>query len=62
MMNGTEDDVIDYIEDCRKKFRKMPPEDIIFPRSVSDVNKHKSHSSIYTKGDVPIHVRGASSI
>jgi len=58
MMNGTEDDVIDYIEECRKKFRKMPPEDIAFPRSVSDVNKHKSHSSIYAKG-APIHVRGA---
>ena len=58
MMNGTEDDVIDYIEDCRKKFNKMPPEDIAFPRSVSDVNKHKSHSSIYAKG-APIHVRGA---
>ena len=35
MMNGTEDDVIDYIEECRKKFNKMPPEDIAFPRSVS---------------------------
>jgi len=58
MMNGTEDDVIDYIEECRTKFRKMPPEDIAFPRSVSDVNKHKSHSSIYAKG-APIHVRGA---
>ena len=58
MMNGTEDDVIDYIEECRKKFNKMPPEDIAFPRSVSDVNKHKSHSSIYAKG-APIHVRGA---
>ena len=58
MMNGTEDDVIDYIEECRKKFNKMPPEDIAFPRSVSDVNKHKSHASIYAKG-TPIHVRGA---
>ena len=58
MMNGTEDDVIDYIEDCRKKFNKMPPEDIAFPRSISDVTKHKSYSSIYAKG-APIHVRGA---
>ena len=58
MMNGTEDDVIDYIEDCRKKFNKMPPEDIAFPRSISDVTKHKSYASIYAKG-APIHVRGA---
>jgi len=58
MMNGTEDDVIDYIEECRKKFNKMPPEDIAFPRSISDVTKHKSYSTIYAKG-APIHVRGA---
>ena len=43
---------------CRKKFRTLPPEEISFPRSVSDVVKYKSHSSIYIKG-TPIHVRGA---
>ncbi|MHA2023780.1 MAG: DNA polymerase domain-containing protein, partial [Candidatus Thorarchaeota archaeon] len=58
MMNGTEDEVIDFIEESRKKFNKMQPEDIAFPRSVSDVKKHKSHSTIYGKG-TPIHVRGA---
>jgi len=58
MMNGTEDEVINFIEDSRKKFNKMRPEDIAFPRSVSDVKKHKSHSTIYGKGS-PIHVRGA---
>ena len=58
MMGGTEDEVIDFIDDARAKFKKMPPEDISFPRTVSDVNKHKSHSTIYAKG-TPIHVRGA---
>jgi len=58
MMGGTEDDVIDFIDNARAKFKKMPPEDIAFPRTVSDVNKHKSHSSIYAKG-TPIHCRGA---
>jgi DNA polymerase elongation subunit (family B) len=58
MMNGTEDEVIEFIEDSRKKFRKMQPEDIAFPRSVSDVKKHRNHSTIYGKGS-PIHVRGA---
>ena len=58
MMGGTEDDVINFIDDARAKFKKMPPEDIAFPRTVSDVNKHKSHSSIYAKG-TPIHCRGA---
>jgi len=58
MMNGTEDEVIKFIEDSRKKFRNLPPEEIAFPRSVSDVNKYKSNNMIYTKG-TPIHVRGA---
>jgi len=58
MMTGTEDDVIKFIDDSRQKFNKLSPEDIAFPRSVSDVKKHKSHSTIYAKGS-PIHVRGA---
>ena len=58
MMNGTEDEVIDFIDASRKKFRKLPPEEIAFPRSVSDVTKYKSASMIYAKG-TPIHVRGA---
>ena len=58
MMNGTEDEVIKFIENSRKKFRKLPPEEIAFPRSVSDVTKYKSSNMIYMKG-TPIHVRGA---
>jgi DNA polymerase elongation subunit (family B) len=58
MMNGTEDDVIKFIDDARKKFKSLPPEDISFPRTVSDVKKYKAHSTIYGKG-TPIHARGA---
>ena len=58
MMSGSEDDMIDYIDNCRKKFKSLPPEEISFPRSVSDVTKFKSSSDIYSKG-TPIHVRGA---
>jgi len=58
MMSGTEDEVIDYIERCRKEFKSLPPEDISFPRSVSDVSKYRCTSNIYIKG-TPIHVRGA---
>jgi len=58
IMTGTEDDVIEFIDDCRQKFREMPPEDISFPRSVSEVDKYKGMSTIYTKG-TPIHCRGA---
>ena len=58
MMSGTENEVIVYIEKCREKFEKLPPEQISFPRSVSDVQKYQSPATIYSKG-TPIHVRGA---
>jgi len=58
MMNGTEDEVIDFIDKCRREFKKLPPEDIAFPRSASDVVKYKASSTIYAKG-TPIHIRGA---
>lgn len=58
LMTSTEDDVIDYIDNCRKEFKKLTPEEVSFPRSVSDVQKYKSNSDIYTKG-TPIHCRGA---
>jgi len=58
MMSGTEDDVIDFIDKSREKFKSLPPEQISFPRSASDVQKYQSSSDIYIKG-TPIHVRGA---
>jgi len=58
MMSGTEEDVIDFIDKSRAEFKKMPPEQISFPRSVSDVQKYKGSSEIYVKG-TPIHARGA---
>ena len=58
MMNGTEDEVIDYIDACRKEFKTLAPEDIAFPRTASDVRKYQASSTIYAKG-TPIHIRGA---
>ncbi len=58
MMNGTEEDVIDFIDNCRDEFKKMPPEVIAFPRTASDVRKYHSSSNIYAP-KTPIHVRGA---
>ena len=58
MMSGTEEDVIDFIDKSRAEFKSLPPEQISFPRSASDVVKYKSSSDIYVKG-TPIHIRGA---
>jgi DNA polymerase elongation subunit (family B) len=58
IMTKTEDDLIDYIDQSRKKFNSLSVEEISFPRTVNDVVKHKAVNTIYGKG-TPIHVRGA---
>ena len=58
IMTTDEETTQKYIEDCRNKFNELPPEDIAFPRGVSDINKWKDSRAIYKKG-CPIHVRGA---
>jgi DNA polymerase elongation subunit (family B) len=57
IMTKTEDDLISYIDSCRKKFYALPPEDISFPKTANNINKYKSFSGIYEK-KCPIHVRG----
>ena len=57
MMNGTEDDLISYIDSFRNTFENLPPEDIAFPRSVNGLRKYKASTTVYTKG-TPLHVRG----
>ncbi len=58
MMNGTEEDVINFIDKCREEFKNLPPEEIAFPRTASDVRKYHSSSTIYAQ-KTPIHIRGA---
>ena len=58
MMSGTEEQVIDFIDKCREEFKKLPPEQIAFPRTASDVRKYYSSSTIYAH-KTPIHIRGA---
>ncbi len=58
MMSGTEEDVIEFIDKCREEFKKMPPEQVAFPRTASDVRKYHSSSNIYAP-KTPIHIRGA---
>ena len=40
MMSGTEEDVINFIDKCREEFKSLPPEQIAFPRTASDVRKY----------------------
>jgi len=58
IMTADEATVQREIEQLRKKFWTLPPEDIAFPRGVSDMEKYMDKSSLYKSG-TPIHVRAA---
>jgi len=57
MMDGTENDLVSFIDSFRKTFEDLPPEDIAFPRSVNGLRKYKASTTVYSKG-TPLHVRG----
>jgi len=57
MMDGTENDLVSFIDSFRKIFENLPPEDIAFPRSVNGLRKYKASTTVYSKG-TPLHVRG----
>jgi len=58
IMNGTEDDAIQYIDDFREEFKTLNAEDIFFPRSVRGMKKYHDAAQLYKKG-TPVHVKGA---
>ena len=58
IMNGTENDAIDYIDKFREEFSTLDAEDIFFPRSVRGISKYHDAAHLYKKG-TPIHVKGA---
>ncbi|MBC8430064.1 MAG: DNA polymerase [Pelagibacteraceae bacterium] len=58
IMNKDEATLIQFIEDFRKHFKTLPPEEIAYPRSCNNLKKYSSTKDIYLKG-CPIHVRGA---
>ena len=47
-----------FIREFKKEFAQLPPEEVSFPRGVSDVEKWEDRKTIYKKA-CPIHVRGA---
>lgn len=52
-MNGTQQDVHEYLATCEAEFSKAPFEDIGFPRSVNGIKKYSKQEK-----SVPIHVKG----
>lgn len=47
-----------YVKDVESWYRKLPVEDISFPRGVNNIGKYTDPNKIYLKG-CPIHVRAA---
>ena len=58
IMNGTEVDLQAFIANFRNEFKRLPYEEIAFPRSVRGLSKYHDVSTIYRKS-TPIHVKGA---
>ena len=58
IMSGNEKDVNNFIQEFRKEFMELSPEDIAFPRSVNGIGKWSSGASIFQSG-TPMHVKGA---
>ena len=47
-----------FIKEFRREFKALNPEDVSFPRGISDIDKWEDRKDIYKKA-CPIHVRGA---
>jgi DNA polymerase elongation subunit (family B) len=58
IVNCTEEETQSFIRQFKKEFKKLPPEDIAFPRGITNIDKFKHYETIYQKA-TPIHVRGA---
>ena len=58
IMSGNEKELNQFIQEFRKQFLELPPEDVAYPRSVNGVGKFMDSNALYKKG-TPIHVKGA---
>ena len=58
ILTTDEQTIMDFVKDFKDKFNKMVPEDIAFPRGVSNVEKYYDSNMIYQKA-TPIAVKGS---
>ena len=58
IMDGDEKMLNTFIQEFRKEFMKLSPEEIAFPRSCNGVKKFTGESSLFASG-APMHVKGA---
>jgi len=58
IMNGTQDDLREFITNFKNEFKTLPFEVIAFPRGVNGIDKYKDGSRVYKKS-TPMHIKGA---
>lgn len=58
ILNGENDDIIAFIERCKKEFFKLSPEEVSFPKGVSNVSKYSVGKNGFVKG-TPIQSRAS---
>lgn len=59
ILSGEESDIIDFIDEFRYEFSKLPVQDIASPRSVNNIRKYSDRDSSGWKTSTPIHVKGS---
>jgi DNA polymerase elongation subunit (family B) len=58
ILSGTENDIHEFIKKFKEDFRKLPVEEISFPRGINGLTKYSDSAKLYKLG-TPIHVKGA---
>lgn len=57
MMSGTNEQLIEYIDQFRSEFKKMPFDQVAFPRGMNGLNKYYDRVTLFKK-KTPPHVKG----
>ena len=58
IISGSQQETQRFIQDFRNEFKTLSPEQVAFPRRVSNITDWYDHKTIYKKS-CPIHVRGS---
>ena len=58
IISGSQQETQKFIQDFRNEFKTLSPEQVAFPRRVSNITDWYDHKTIYKKS-CPIHVRGS---
>lgn len=57
-LTGKESDLHEFNQKFQEEFKKLPFQEIAFPRGVSEITKYKDNQNLYRSG-TPIHVRAS---